>query len=562
MVATGGKINARLRRHRRAVEIALIAAAAVLPFLPAFGSPFIFDDLNTIAQNPALAQFDVARFFTDPTAFSVKIGNWPYRPALMTFDAIRLSFFGLDPRGWHLSELFLHLLNSLLVYLLAARIFKLHRTAFFAGLLFALSPLQTQAVIYLSARSMVVACLPALLATMLAVRAREAERGKAWALAGAAALTALALLCSEGAMAVVAWAALAFYARGDALRDRRSYNVLLALAAVGVAYYLVRGSMKVPSPAEAIRISGGRFDLYEHFRVQLLAPFVLLRLFLYPVGLSFFHLAPPIGATDLRFLLAVTALAGIGFLLYRFRDRRALVAGVAWYFLSLLPSVLVPLNIPWAEHRAYLALPGLCLAAADLLGWLADQAGSDRKKVFALGGLVAAVMALFVLLSWGRARTYRSAASLYRDAVRQSPAYYVAWNFLGADAYARDDCRHALAYLDWTIKLNPDFADAYNTRSACQLKSGDYIKAGDSAFQAIKLDPENASYMNSLAVILMTLDKYPEAEYWLSRALKIMAQSDPNRPTIEKNWRTLKLEMEPGSPGGGGEGEGATPGGE
>jgi len=509
-----------------------VAAAAVLPRLPGLSGPFIFDDLNTIAQNPALRHPDLLGFLTDPTLASVKPGNWPWRPLLLLFDALRFGLFDLRPTGWHLSQLLVHALNSVLVFFVARRVFKLSHTAIFAGLLFAVAPVQAQAALYLSARSMVVA-LPFALGALLAATG-GAER---WRPAVAAGLVFLAMLASEGALVTAGWIGLALWARAEPLDRRRLMPVAAALFAGGL-YHLLRALLPAPTGLELLNYWRDSFDWKQHALSQLTAPFALGRYFFLPTGSSFFHDAPPLGFFSPRVLAATAALLAAGGLVALAHRRPGLrpgAAGLAWYLGSLLPAVFTPLNIELSEHRAYLALPGLCLAAA----WLLDRllvAASDRARlrraVVAAAGLVVLMDAASAV---GRAAEWRSDEAVFRDTVRHSPGYFAAWSMLGAAAYGRGDCRRALADLDRAVALRPGFADGYNTRAACFIREGNSTAALESASRAARLDPQNPTYMNSVAVALMGAGREREALPWLERALQLAPANDPNRPMMERN---------------------------
>jgi len=529
---------------RALARAALVAAFAVLPFLPGVRGPFIFDDLNTIIQNPAIRRINLDRFFTDPGAFSVKPGNWPYRPLTVAANAVVFRIANVDPLPWHLFQIVAHLINSLLVMAAARRVFGLKSGALIAGLLFAAAPLQTQAVLYVSAKSMTLALTPALVAVIAVVEAGRAGKERDVLLWRGLCVTcsALAFFTSEGALALVLFLPLALYASGQSWRGQAAIRTLAAVAAAAALYVLARSLLTPGAGLVPHARVAPPYTHLQHAALQLRFPFVMARLFLLPLHLSFLHDAPaPAGILDPLAWLPAAGTAAAAALIALFRKRRAPAAGAAWYLAALLPAVIVPLNIAWAEHRSYLALPGLAVA----VGYVAQEILTARQKhgrsrVLPARLCLAAALVMLAALSWERSQQWSSPMSIFRDAVKNAPGHDVPWSFLANEERQRLRYRDALRSLDLAIALNPRFADAYSSRAVIFISLGMYEAAADSARRAVELDPGNGTYWNNLGTALMYLKLWKEAEAPMRRALELTPPEDPNRLSLEKNWRTLQ----------------------
>jgi protein O-mannosyl-transferase len=545
MGKTRAKVDGKKEWHRPALAVAVIVAAAVIPFLPALRAPFLFDDINTIVQNPAIHEINLDAFFSDPTTFSVKPGNWPYRPLAVALNAMLFELFGLAPGGWHGFQFALHALNSLLVMIMARRVFGLSRGALAAGLLFAIDPLQSQAVIYISARTMVAGCTWALLAVLLFERALRADhpRTELAASIGTVAAALLAFFSSEGSLALVIWLALAAYALGVKPWERRPRAVLLAVAA-GVAVFLLAKWVTAHGPAFTAnpRVATG-YTRLESVSISLRFPFVAVLLFALPLRLNVLHHAVAASsALEWRFWAPALGTVAVAALLVVLRRRRTFAAGMAWYFGSLLPALIVPLNIAWAEHRSYLALPGLCVALAAGLEGLERMLAGQRRSRLAVAALIV-VLACLGALTWQRAQAWRSERALFMASARAEPDYDVPWSFLAEEARKRVDYETALRYLDRTLALNPNFADAYGSRSAVLMAAGRYREAAEAADRAVELDPQNPTYRNNFGMALWRLGYLVDAEKALAQAIKLMPPNDPNRRIFEKNLMLLQEEI-------------------
>lgn len=138
-----------LLRYRSLLLIFLIS---FLVYLPSLGNRFVWDDEQFIYRNAYVRDFNVGKIFsTNTIAGAGELSNY-YRP-LTTFSfALDYQFWGLNPIGFHLVNTLLHAANAVLLYLLLMRLGLGKKGAFWIGLLFAVHPIQTEAVVYANSR--------------------------------------------------------------------------------------------------------------------------------------------------------------------------------------------------------------------------------------------------------------------------------------------------------------------------------------------------------------------------------------------------------------------------
>jgi hypothetical protein len=112
-------------RSGRVAGLAVVLLGAFLAHAVATGHGFVYDDHRFVEHNPAIRSLaDPARFFTDPGTASAAQGVEPdvWRPLRTLAFALEYAAFGLAPRGWHVVNLLVHLLNAALVYRLLLRL--------------------------------------------------------------------------------------------------------------------------------------------------------------------------------------------------------------------------------------------------------------------------------------------------------------------------------------------------------------------------------------------------------------------------------------------------------
>ena len=347
----------------------LLGAAILAAYANSFDIPFVFDDWHTIEQNPAIRSLaNLPRFFTDPNTTTVLRENKDLRPLLVLTLALNHRVSGLDPWSYHVVNLLLHWIATLLVY----RIVRDHLwlgdeaapVAVAAALLVAVHPLNTESVDYVSARS-------ALLTTVFYLAAFDAaardRRVRSLLLAACAMLTK--------SIAVTLPLAVLLH-RVLAPPERRrpvpwTFVALLCLVAAGGIVY--RWLLLPPWVVEAARQPG--VTPWTYFVTEWSALLYYLRLFAWPDALVVDRVDFPYARSLLDVqawgsLLVLSGLAAVVWWLARLR--RAFAFGALWFVLTLAPeSSFFPLAEPVNEHRPYLAMLGLATIAALGL-WLAE----------------------------------------------------------------------------------------------------------------------------------------------------------------------------------------------
>src|SRR5437762_8171169 len=144
--------------RRTAVLAVFFALVVVAVYWNSFGSGFHFDDAHALKQNPFLRSLrHVPRYFVDADTTTVLHENKDLRPVLLITFALNYAISGDATWSWHALNLVLHWLVVLLVFRIVRDHLWLGETALplaaTAALVVAVHPLNTEPVVYLSARS-------------------------------------------------------------------------------------------------------------------------------------------------------------------------------------------------------------------------------------------------------------------------------------------------------------------------------------------------------------------------------------------------------------------------
>jgi hypothetical protein len=477
----------------------LAVLLAALPYLDSLGNSFAYDDLGTIVGNLSIRH---------PVAWRYVFGYALFRPVVNVSYALDSFFWGIDPFGFHLTNLVLHAANTGLLFLLAwcavldrARVRGTDPQPLWAALpaiLFAVHPLQTEAVAYASARSELLCALFTFLA-LLAFR-RAATSGRRRWLVPAFVAMLLGLACKEvAAMApILAWAYDRLFLPQHPGSRRRQLTCYLpplvliaALGCVRLAIYFGREA------AGASSIVG------RNLLLQIKVMWHYLALLVLPVGQSVIHEYREVGsAFEPGVMAAGLGLAGLVLAAWRLRRREPHIAfGILWFLLILLPSSsIVPMAEPMAEHRVYLASAGVFLAVAGLAASLAARFASPAFPRVAGAAAVLLILAL-ASATVARARVWRNPVTLWSDATAKAPHTYAAHYALAEALREKGDCAAAIVEYQRATERVADHPDAWTNLGICQAQTGALAEAEAALSRALALDPTRASPHYNLGLL-------------------------------------------------------------
>jgi hypothetical protein len=393
-------------QHHPAILGLLILLAAAIAYTPGLGGGFAFDDYNNIVLNANVHMETL-------DAQSLKRAAGAYSPGLIGRPIATLSFAmdhylgGKDPWAYKLSSLLVHLLNSLLIFLLARRLLALraadgwHKWAAFAvALAWSLHPLQVSTVLYVVQRMEMLAATFVLLSisAYLAGRTRQIAGRTGWPwLLGAALLAGLGLLAKESAIATPLFTfaleltVLRFAAASTSASRilRWSYGVMVLMGALVYFGYVV------PRYASVDAYVNRDFNMQERLLTQPRVLMMYLGQILIPVSssMTFYYDTLPVSRglfVPWTTFASILALAGMAAASWALRRRAPIASlGLMWFLVAhALTSNVLNLEMVF-EHRNYLAILGIVLALADVVRRLPAPDGPGLKAFVVVVALVA-----------------------------------------------------------------------------------------------------------------------------------------------------------------------------
>ncbi|HEY3644236.1 MAG TPA: hypothetical protein VGM16_02765 [Gammaproteobacteria bacterium] len=436
----------------RPLFLLLCLLAAVAVYSPGLKGDFALDDYTNVVDNSAIAIHHLDWESLSHAMFSFQAGP-AMRPLSMLSFALNAYFTGPNDAGaFKLTNLTIHLLNALLVWMLLRRLLAAwgrrsatpvdpaHREwlACIAAAFWLLHPLNAMPVLYVVQRETALSSLFVLLGlhAYLGGRQRDDRTGTLLLWLGVPALTFISVLCKEsGALLPVYALAVECFVFRFRREDGRLHRGITAFYAVclllpgclGLSWALFRHGGGV------VNFDGRDFSLGERLLTESRVVWLYIRwtLLPYPGELGLYHddiavshgLLDP--ATTLLSLLGLAALVAACVVL---RRRAPLVAlGIAWFLGGqLMESTIFPLELAY-EHRCYLPDLGLILAALSLLAPL-KRGDPLRALRWTVTGVA---LALCTTVTWARAYDWRDNLSFAAAEARHHPQSPYATYMLG-----------------------------------------------------------------------------------------------------------------------------------
>ena len=523
----------------------IISAAVLAVYINAVDAPFVLDDPNVVERNIKLR--DISNFFNIKELFGA-------RPLVNLSFALNYRIAGLEVEIFHISNFLIHILNAILVFFLARLVFTLSlpeetenfstrcAAPFFAAALFALHPIQSQAVIYISQRAALLACFFYLLAVICYILARrlQIQKRPVYKYGPLFALCLLFALCAflskkntASIPLAILLAELLFFDNSWAGWKKKLPVIIGLVAIISFGFLWFAGAFKgdlAHLPGRIDRLTRETTDVsrWQYFCTQLTVILLYLKLIVFPKGLSIDHGHPMNdgffeGFTPYAFLIL------LGILVFAFMSARrykVLSFGILWFFIALsVESSILPIRDAMFEHRVYLAFPGVSILSAYCLVKILPR----KETALILASLF--ILAVFALTSFSRTHAWENELTLWEDAVNKAPHNSRAWNNYGNALMRRGRVQSAANVYQRAISENPRYSRPYCNLGKIYAQNGRPGKAEELFLKSLKLDSRFAEAHNNLAIVYATMGDMEKGIHHFEAALKF----DKNRPLTRYN---------------------------
>ncbi len=515
-----------------------LALSTLLVFRQVWNFDFTnYDDNDYVFENPhvlnGLTQDGIISAFTAPHA-----GNW--LPLTWLSFMLDYQLFGANP-GWiHLVNLFLHILNTLLLFAVLKKMTGALWPSAFVAAAFALHPMHVESVAWITERKDVLSTLFLLLTLttyVCYVKNRSLLSYLLTILLFVFGLLAKPMLVTLPFVLLLLdyWPLKRFSIFNFQLpieKDPKSeiqnlkfaqsfWHLIVekipffALAAVSgvITFIAVKGSgsvtdintLSLQSRVSNVFLSYTRY-IGKMFWPENLAAF-------YPFDIESFSFW--------QIVLCVLLLLVIFFFAIWFgRERKYLPVGWFWFVGTLIPVIgLVHVGgQSYADRYTYIPYIGLFI----MIAWgLPELFSKWRQRKIALGISMVIVLTAFGIFAYRQVSYWKNSFTLFTHALEVTQNNYIAYCSLGVAYGELGRYQEAIESYNQTIRIDPAYAEAHYNLGVAYVTVGRYQEAIESSKQAIRIKPAYAEAYNNLGVAYSELGRRQDEIESYKQAIRI-----------------------------------------
>lgn len=484
----------------------------------ALSNDFVWDDEVLIIGNSQLHNNNnIFNFFLGPIH---KEFPGHYRPLQMVSYKIDFSVWGLDPFGYHLTSILLHIFNGILVYVLAQFLFKNKLVSSFCGFIFLIHPALSECVNYISSRSNLIV-LAFLLLSLISYLKNELSKNKIF-FAISICLFIFSLFSNEISMAFPLF--LILYELINKKKIKNSWLYLLILL-----FFIILRARIIPLDTHIDQLSGT-----PAFLTTLKIIFNYFKIMLLPVNLhKLWQVATIKKVFSLEFFIyALFVFSIIAMCKYLYRKNRASLVWVLWFILMILPvsqakSLFYKLpNI--SEGWLYVPAIGLIYFIAYFLYKWIKSANRAMRVVFIF--FMCFLFFIYGAFTIKQNKIWNNPVNLFNNILNYSGnypppdiLYALGINYYKTGNYiqALDTFENAILEFKKFGENKKELFEIYNMMGNIYLELKLYKNAAEVLDKAIVISPSNSNNYYKLAVVYLMQNNTAKAVRECKKAIEI-----------------------------------------
>lgn len=501
------------------LSILLISALSIILYINTLENGFTYDDYGTVAGNPFISNFHNLNLLFKKDYFTIS-DETTYRPVVTFSYFVDYKLYGEKPWGYHLTNLLLHLLNGVLVYIFLALLTQssIRQQSFLLlpALLFVSHPVLTEAINAIAFREDLL-CFFFYMASFnlyLFIKSSTGLRPINWFLYVVSLISySLALFSKEMALT---FPLIIYCYEWVCLRKEKINLKSLLLNPLNIGYIgvtMLYSYIRFYSFKNSAEIDLPQWSLIERL---LTIPWLIISYFkhiIFPIILSAdYEIVPIQSLYSISFVIPLIIVISI--LFFSVKNKKV-IFGIVFFCVALLPVLnIAPISRTFAERYLYIPIVGLIIATESIFSTI------DYLKRY----LLIILYFLIILYSFGtikRNSVWREQRSLWFDTVKKMPNSSIAHTNLGLVYYREGRLDDATRELKTAIQLKPYVAEKHYALGQVYHKKQRIMDAIDEFNLAIAYKPNDKRYHTSRGIAYFDLGKLENARQSFETAYRI-----------------------------------------
>ncbi len=524
------------QNKRLLVTICLaLAISAAVAYLPVLKADFInYDDPQYVTSNPyvmlGLSLDGIRWAFT-----SIHSSNW--HPATWLSLMLDRQLFGPEPAAFHFVNLLLHIINSILLFIVLYRFTKAIWPSAFVAALFALHPLHVESVAWIVERKDVLSTLFWLLTMLAYIRFVEQPTKKRYFAILAAFV--FGLMAKPMLITLPFVLLLLDYWPLDRI-GKKTFRALLlekiplfVLSAISCCITFF--AQKTGGAVSTLRI----FSFSARLTNSIVSYTGYIAKMLYPFSLSIFYPHPGNHLLLWQVVLSAVILLAISVITISLaRTRKYLLVGWLWYLGTLIPVIgLVQVGAQaMADRYTYVSLTGLFI----MIAWSVRDITAQWKYGKVILAIASVLLFIFLIpLTYRQASYWRDSITLFQHAVNVTANNDVAYGNLGVALAETGRLDEALVNFQQALKIRPKDPEANFNIAETLAKQGKSDEAALWYNKVLKLKPGDVHTYISLAAAKIQQGRFEEAIVLCREGLSY----NPEKTQLYSNLGLALLQM-------------------
>jgi Flp pilus assembly protein TadD len=513
----------------------LIAAGVYVNTLQ---NDFVYDDESVIVNNPWIKDIKFLQQIFLSHSWGFKLTDYPtshYHPLRFVVDMLQYHFFVNNPLGYHFTSIFFHAIVTVIIFFLGlelfSQIFQEKNILFplIASLLFAVHPVHTEAVAWISALSELLMSLFCLLSLFVYIRS-SGEKSYAFIISAffflIAALFKITAVILPFLLLLYDFA----FSKGIFRKDRAGQPVIKIIfsryapfmAALAIFFTLrtiaVGGLIHIKDNVQysAVDVAVNVFPLISKY----------LTMLVFPSDFNVVHVFHPV-STFLAGKVVISILVTgvfIAMVIYAKKKNAGLFFTLLWILIPLIPMLYFPAfntESVFAERYLYLPSVGFALSFAILFRKLYCRGILHGKLAYLLFIFIGVIICLFAFQTINRNQVWKDNYTLWEDSVKKSPDSYTAHVGFGYALSRRGEFDQALYHYQEALRINPYSLEAYNSLGAALYWTGRLDEAIAVYKKVLMLAPNLSEVYNNIGNILRAKGRLDEAIWYYQKTIQL-----------------------------------------